>query len=83
MNYKKIILEKIVNNKEVVGIIGLGKVGLPLALNFAEAPATPGQKLIYTLFFSASWRRKCQRKERGWTAKGGKGETFHTHSNKK
>ncbi len=31
------LLEKIKNNAEVVGIIGLGYVGLPLAVNFAEA----------------------------------------------
>ena len=37
MNHKTNILEKIANNKEVVGIIGLGYVGLPLAVNFAEA----------------------------------------------
>ncbi len=37
MNYKNQILEKIANNTEVVGIIGLGYVGLPLAVNFAEA----------------------------------------------
>ncbi|SHJ83252.1 UDP-N-acetyl-D-glucosamine dehydrogenase [Tangfeifania diversioriginum] len=37
MNYKKQILEKIATNKEVVGVIGLGYVGLPLAVNFAEA----------------------------------------------
>lgn len=37
MEYKKQILEKISANKEVVGIIGLGYVGLPLAVNFAEA----------------------------------------------
>lgn len=37
MNYKNQILEKISNNTEVVGIIGLGYVGLPLAVNFAEA----------------------------------------------
>jgi UDP-N-acetyl-D-glucosamine dehydrogenase len=37
MNYKQQILEKIASNKEVVGIIGLGYVGLPLAVNFAEA----------------------------------------------
>ncbi|MDR2409448.1 MAG: nucleotide sugar dehydrogenase, partial [Bacteroidales bacterium] len=30
------ILEKIDNNREVVGIIGLGYVGLPLAVSFAE-----------------------------------------------
>ena len=37
MNHKNQILEKIANNTEVVGIIGLGYVGLPLAVNFAEA----------------------------------------------
>ncbi|KAF0238178.1 MAG: nucleotide sugar [Prolixibacteraceae bacterium] len=37
MNYKQQILEKINTNAEVVGIIGLGYVGLPLAVNFAEA----------------------------------------------
>ena len=37
MNYKQSILSKIDANTEVVGIIGLGYVGLPLAVNFAEA----------------------------------------------
>ena len=37
MNHKQNILQKIPENKEVVGIIGLGYVGLPLAVNFAEA----------------------------------------------
>ena len=37
MNYKSQIIEKIASNQEVVGIIGLGYVGLPLAVNFAEA----------------------------------------------
>ena len=37
MTNKELILEKIKNNQEVVGIIGLGYVGLPLAVNFAEA----------------------------------------------
>lgn len=37
MNYKAQILERINSNSEVVGIIGLGYVGLPLAVNFAEA----------------------------------------------
>lgn len=37
MNYKSQILKKINSNSEVVGIIGLGYVGLPLAVNFAEA----------------------------------------------
>ena len=37
MNHKERLLQKIKQNKEVVGIIGLGYVGLPLAVNFAEA----------------------------------------------
>jgi UDP-N-acetyl-D-glucosamine dehydrogenase len=37
MNYSEIILDKIETNSEIVGIIGLGYVGLPLAVNFAEA----------------------------------------------
>jgi UDP-N-acetyl-D-glucosamine dehydrogenase len=37
MNYKEIIIKKISNNAEKVGVIGLGYVGLPLAVNFAEA----------------------------------------------
>ncbi len=37
MNHKYQLLSKIASNKEVVGIIGLGYVGLPLAVNFAEA----------------------------------------------
>ena len=37
MNHTQQILQKIKNNTEVVGIIGLGYVGLPLAVNFAEA----------------------------------------------
>ena len=37
MNSKEIILKKIEKNNEIVGIIGLGYVGLPLAVNFAEA----------------------------------------------
>lgn len=37
MDYKKQLLAKIIANKEVVGVIGLGYVGLPLAVNFAEA----------------------------------------------
>lgn len=36
-NYKEIIIDKIDNNNEIVGVIGLGYVGLPLAVNFAEA----------------------------------------------
>ncbi|MDH7552996.1 MAG: nucleotide sugar dehydrogenase [Spirochaetota bacterium] len=36
MNYKQQILEKINNNSIVVGIIGLGYVGLPLAVAFAK-----------------------------------------------
>lgn len=37
MNYKENILNKIKNNTEVVGIVGLGYVGLPLAVSFAQA----------------------------------------------
>lgn len=37
MSYKSVIFEKIQNNEEVIGIIGLGYVGLPLDVNFAEA----------------------------------------------
>jgi UDP-N-acetyl-D-glucosamine dehydrogenase len=37
MNYKQTIISKIESNTEVVGIIGLGYVGLPLAVNFSEA----------------------------------------------
>ena len=37
MNYKHQLLSKISSNTEIVGIIGLGYVGLPLAVNFAEA----------------------------------------------
>ena len=36
MDYKKTLLEKISNNSAVIGIIGLGYVGLPLALEFAK-----------------------------------------------
>jgi UDP-N-acetyl-D-glucosamine dehydrogenase len=37
MDYKSTILQKIQTNTETVGIIGLGYVGLPLAVAFAEA----------------------------------------------
>jgi UDP-N-acetyl-D-glucosamine dehydrogenase len=37
MTHKQTILQKITTNSEVIGIIGLGYVGLPLAVNFAEA----------------------------------------------
>lgn len=37
MNYTLKILEKVQSNSITVGIIGLGYVGLPLAVNFAEA----------------------------------------------
>ena len=37
MIYKETILNKIANNTERIGVIGLGYVGLPLAVNFAEA----------------------------------------------
>ncbi len=36
MNYKEELLKKIKNKNAVIGIIGLGYVGLPLALAFAE-----------------------------------------------
>lgn len=37
MTNKETLLNKISTNTEVIGIIGLGYVGLPLAVNFAEA----------------------------------------------
>lgn len=37
MNYKQQILDKISAGQEVVGVIGLGYVGLPLAVGFAQA----------------------------------------------
>jgi len=37
MNHKNAILKKIASNTEIIGVIGLGYVGLPLAVNFAEA----------------------------------------------
>ena len=37
MNKVSLLLEKITSNTEVVGIIGLGYVGLPLAVSFAQA----------------------------------------------
>jgi len=37
MSNKNKILKKIAANQEIIGIIGLGYVGLPLAVNFAEA----------------------------------------------
>ncbi|MDP2723070.1 MAG: nucleotide sugar dehydrogenase, partial [Bacteroidales bacterium] len=37
MTNKETILGKIKSNSEIIGIIGLGYVGLPLAVNFAEA----------------------------------------------
>lgn len=36
MNYKEQLLTKVTSNKEVIGIIGLGYVGLPLAVTFAK-----------------------------------------------
>ena len=36
MNYKKLLLQKINDKTFVVGIVGLGYVGLPLGLEFAE-----------------------------------------------
>ena len=40
MDYKQQILEKINNNSVVVGVIGLGYVGLPLAVAFAKNGVT-------------------------------------------
>ena len=37
MTNKETLLQKIKKNQEIIGIIGLGYVGLPLAVNFAEA----------------------------------------------
>ena len=37
MSHKADILKKISEGREVVGVVGLGYVGLPLAVNFAEA----------------------------------------------
>ena len=37
MNLTQKIFEKISSNKEIIGVIGLGYVGLPLAVNFAQA----------------------------------------------
>lgn len=37
MTNKETLLQKIRKNQEIIGIIGLGYVGLPLAVNFAEA----------------------------------------------
>lgn len=36
MSYKNLLIKKISNSEEVIGIIGLGYVGLPLAVGFAE-----------------------------------------------
>jgi len=36
MNYKKTLLQKISDKSAVVSIVGLGYVGLPLALRFTE-----------------------------------------------
>ena len=37
LNFYQQMLDKIAGNREVIGVIGLGYVGLPLAVNFAEA----------------------------------------------
>ena len=37
MNYKAEILKKVDKKDLIIGIIGLGYVGLPLAVGFAEA----------------------------------------------
>ncbi|HRT77508.1 MAG TPA: UDP-N-acetyl-D-glucosamine dehydrogenase, partial [Spirochaetota bacterium] len=36
MNFKKELLDKIKSNSELVGILGLGYVGLPLAVTFSR-----------------------------------------------
>ncbi|HMB00269.1 MAG TPA: nucleotide sugar dehydrogenase [Spirochaetota bacterium] len=36
MNHKEVLLKKIKANQEVVGVLGLGYVGLPLAVTFAK-----------------------------------------------
>ena len=36
MNYKETLLQKVTNKSAVVSIVGLGYVGLPLALRFKE-----------------------------------------------
>jgi UDP-N-acetyl-D-glucosamine dehydrogenase len=37
MKVKEEILNKVAQGKEIIGVIGLGYVGLPLAVGFAEA----------------------------------------------
>jgi len=37
VNYKDLLVQKIQNRKAVIDIVGLGCVGLPLALRFVEA----------------------------------------------
>ena len=36
MNYQKIVSEKIKKKKAVIGVVGLGYVGLPLAILFSK-----------------------------------------------
>lgn len=50
MSYKTQIIDKIYSNKEKIGVIGLGYVGLPLAVNFAES----GIKVIG---FDKNWEK--------------------------
>lgn len=38
LSYKERLLAKIASKQAVVGVVGLGYVGLPLALLFEEAP---------------------------------------------
>ena len=37
MNFKQVLLNKIATRQAKIGIVGLGYVGLPLAVEFAEA----------------------------------------------
>ena len=37
MSYKQQLLNRIENHSAVVGVVGMGYVGLPLAVEFAEA----------------------------------------------
>jgi len=39
LSFKERLLEKIASKQATVGLIGLGYVGLPLALVFEEAPS--------------------------------------------
>ena len=48
--YKKKIRDKILNKKLVIGVIGLGYVGLPLSILFAnQAPPKKLELFVYIL----------------------------------